>query len=409
MIHEIRVPAAGESVTEVFIGKWRKQSGDLVKKGEVLVDLESQKATFELEADYNGRLDILYPNTGDKVNVGEVIAKVDDSAKEAGASAPAGSIKSKSEATTKNAALSPSVRKIATEAGIDPSNLSGTGKDGRVTREDVLSAAKTRTVPMQTATQPVAQTKAPATPAPEFKFHAEPGRPQRRVPASRIRQQIAKNLVAAQHTAAILTTFNEVDMTAIMEFRKKNKDAFQAKHGVAPGMVGFFALAAARALKAFPLVNANFTGDEIIYNDFVDLSVAVSTDRGLVVPVLRDLQNLDLVGFEKALAILSEKARTGKLSIPDMTGGTFTISNGGVFGSLLSTPILNMPQSAILGLHKIEKRAIVVDDKIVVRPMMYLALSYDHRIIDGKEAVQFLVSIKESVENLDLILGKDLV
>lgn len=408
MIHEIRVPAAGESVTEVFIGKWRKKSGDIVKKGEVLVDLESQKATFELEADHTGRLDILYPNTGDKVAINEVIAKVDDSAK-AGVAPESAAGKVKSEAASKDAAVSPSVRKIATETGIDPASVTGTGKDGRITREDVLNAAKVRTAPAQTTSQAASQVKAPTATAPAFKFHAEPGRPQRRVPASRIRQQIAKNLVAAQHTAAILTTFNEVDMTAIMAFRKKNKDAFQAKHGVAPGMVGFFALAAARALKAFPLVNANFTGDEIIYNDFVDLSVAVSTDRGLVVPVLRDLQNMDLVGFEKALAALSEKARTGKLSIPDMTGGTFTISNGGTFGSLLSTPILNMPQSAILGLHKIEKRAIVVDDQIVIRPMMYLALSYDHRIIDGKEAVQFLVSIKESVENLDLILGKNAI
>lgn len=406
MIHEIRVPAAGESVTEVFIGKWRKKSGEIIKKGDVLVDLESQKATFELEAEHDGRLEILYPNTGDKVTIGEVIAKVDDSAKSGATSEPSAPVKSKSETTAKEAAISPSVRKIATESGIDPASLTGTGKDGRVTREDVLSAAKARSTPARTTAEANTHTK---TPAAEFKFHAESNRPQRREPASRIRQQIAKNLVAAQHTAAILTTFNEVDMTAVMTFRKKNKDAFQAKHGVAPGMVGFFALAAVRALKAFPLVNANFTGEEIIYNDFVDLSVAVSTERGLVVPVLRDLQNMDLVSFEKALAALSEKARTGKLSIPDMTGGTFTISNGGVFGSLLSTPILNMPQSAILGLHKIEKRAVVVDDQIVIRPMMYLALSYDHRIIDGKEAVQFLVSIKESVENLNLIIADNLV
>jgi 2-oxoglutarate dehydrogenase E2 component (dihydrolipoamide succinyltransferase) len=335
MIHEIRVPAAGESVTEVFIGKWRKNTGDFVKKGEVLVDLESQKATFELESEFSGRIEILYPNTGDKVAVGEVLARVDDSAKAAtGDSAASSPAKPAAETSTKDAAISPSVRKILTENNINPATITGTGKDGRITREDVLSAAKASSVQTQTTKQPAQQAKpqtsAAPTATPQMQFPSESGRPQRRVAASRIRQQIAKNLLAAQHTAAILTTFNEVDMTQILEFRKKNKEDFQAKHGVAPGMVGFFAMAAARALQAFPLVNAYFTGEEIIYNDYIDLSIAVSTERGLVVPVIRDLQKLDLVGFEKALAALSDKARTGKLSIPDMTGGTFTISNGGL-------------------------------------------------------------------------------
>lgn len=394
MIHEIKVPSAGESVTEVFIGKWRKQSGDLVKKGDVLVDLESQKATFELESDYSGRLEILYPNSGDKVAVSDTIANVDDSVKE---SAPAKTAKAAAPAakTPKaDAPVSPSVRKILTESGLDPASVAGSGKGGRILKEDVIG--KTKAAPA-----PVKSDK--TTPA-QQNFVADSGRGQRRVPATRIRQQIAKNLVNAQHTAAILTTFNEVDMSALMDFRKKHKEAIQAKHGVAPGIVGFFALAAARALKLFPLVNAFFTGEDVVYNDFVDLAIAVSTERGLVVPVIRDVQGMNLVSFEKTLSDVSERARAGKLSIPEMTGGTFTISNGGVFGSMLSTPILNMPQSGILGLHKTEKRPVVRDDQIVIRPMMFLALSYDHRIIDGKDAVQFLVAVKEGIENLDLIV-----
>lgn len=394
MIHEIKVPSAGESVTEVFIGKWRKQSGDFVKKGDVLVDLESQKATFELESDFSGRLEILYPHSGDKVAVSDTIANVDDSAKEASAS-PAKAVKS-GVIARKDAPASPSVRKIMTESGIDPATVAGSGKDGRILKEDILAKVKTA---------PALKQADKAPPAPQA-FAAGSGRGQRRVPATRIRQQIAKNLVNAQHTAAILTTFNEVDMSQLMDFRKKYKDAIQAKHGVAPGIVGFFALAAARALKLFPLVNAFFTGEDVVYNDFVDLAIAVSTDRGLVVPVIRDVQSMNLVSFEKTLADVSDRARSGRLSIPEMTGGTFTISNGGVFGSMLSTPILNMPQSGILGLHKTEKRAVVRDDQIVIRPMMYLALSYDHRIIDGKDAVQFLVAVKEGIENLDLIVDK---
>ena len=400
MKHNIIVPSAGESVTEVFIGKWRKQSGDVVKKGDVLVDLESQKATFELESDYAGRLEILFPTTGDKVNIGEVIANIDDAANPSPAlqtPSPQASSPQASAGEGVKPAASPSVREILTEKNLNVDTVQGSGKNGRILKEDVL----------KNTPAPVGATLAVAQPAPAAVTKiTNDARGQRREPASRLRQQIAKNLVAAQHTAAILTTFNEIDMTAILEFRKKHKETFQQKYGVGLGMVGFFALAAVRALKTFPLVNANFTGDEIVYNDFIDLSVAVSTERGLVVPVMRDLQAMDLVGFEKALGGLSEKARIGKLSIPDMTGGTFTISNGGVFGSLLSTPILNMPQSAILGLHKTEKRAVVVNDQIVIRPMMYLALSYDHRIIDGKEAVQFLVAIKEAVENLSLIVDE---
>lgn len=405
MIHAIKVPSAGESVTEVFIGKWRKQSGDFVKKGEVLVDLESQKATFELESDFSGRLEIIFPATGSKVAIDETIANVDDAAK-----SPQGGDAAKSpnvDGTAKSPALaavarkevpvSPSIRKLMTESGVDPAAVTGTGKDGRILKEDVLSA-KSAKAHSQSAPTTV-KTSTPAVIA-----ASSSGRPQRRESATRIRQQIAKNLVNAQHTAAILTTFNEVDMTRLLEFRKKHKEAIAAKHGVTPGIVGFFALAAARALKAYPLVNAFFTGEEIIYNDCVDISVAVSTERGLVVPVIRDVQTMDLIKFEKALADVSERARIGKLSIPEMTGGTFTISNGGVFGSLLSTPIINMPQSGILGLHKTDKRPVVRDDQIVIRPMMYLAMSYDHRIIDGKDAVGFLIAVKESIENLELIV-----
>lgn len=406
MIHEIRVPSAGESVSEVYIGQWRKNNGDIVQKGEVLVDLESQKASFELESEFSGRLEILYPNAGDTVTVDEVIAKIDDSAK-ASSEGKAPSQAATPATLSQDVIVSPSVRKLITENNLNPAQIQGTGKDGRITKDDVLNALKQKEKPAPAAQAPTTrpQPSAPEKPQQQTVYiETRPG--QRREQASRIRRQIAKNLKNAQNTAAILTTFNEVDMSQILAFRKKHKETFKEKYGVGLGMVGFFALAAVRAAKEFPEVNAYFTGEEIVYNDFVDISIAVSTERGLVVPVMRNVQDMTLVDFEKSLSEISTKAREGKLSIPDMTGGTFTISNGGVFGSMLSTPILNMPQSAILGLHKIEKRPVVVDDEIVIRPMMYLAMSYDHRIIDGKEAVQYLVRIKESIEDLSLIVDE---
>ncbi len=399
MRHEVIVPSPGESINEVFIGTWRKKTGDQVKKDEVLVDLETQKATFELQAEHGGRIEVLFPQSETVVKPGDVIAVIDDSA--IGEASPP----QKTEPVVSPAA-GPAARKLAAEKGINLNPVKGTARGGRVTKEDVahLTAENSPSITSVTPAQ------APSPPSPKVAamvYHVDTTRGERRQPASRIRRQIAQNLVAAQHTAAILTTFNEVDMTQVIEFRKKNKDKLQTKYGVSPGIVSFFAMASVRALKEFSHVNATFTGEDIILRDFVDLSVAMSTERGLVVPVIRDADKLNVIDFEKKVADLANKARVGRLSIPEMTGGTFTISNGGVFGSLLSTPLLNMPQSAILGLHKTEDRPVVLNGQMVIRPMMYLALSYDHRIIDGKEAVSFLIRIKEGIENLGLIINEN--
>lgn len=392
MKHDVIVPSTGESVTEAYIGNWLKKSGDFVKKGDVLVELETQKATFEIESEYSGRLEVLFPQTGDKVGVGVAVARIDTDAQGSAAS------EEKSASPVQAQKNEPAKTQPSFTPPLAKQEFSGTPAQRRHAMENggqqpvVVTAATVSNAPVTMSVEP------------PYVYPFDESRGDRREKASRIRQQIAKNLVKAQHTAAILTTFNEIDMTSVLEFRAKYKDQFKQKNGVSLGMVGLFALASARALKMYPLVNSIFTGEEIIRRDYVDISVAVSTDRGLVVPVIRDIDRMTLVDFEKALAQLSEKARLGKLSIPEMTGGTFTISNGGVFGSLLSTPILNMPQSAILGLHKIEKRAVVKDDQIQIRSMMSVALSYDHRIIDGKDAVQFLVAIKEAVENVSLIV-----
>lgn len=379
MKHDVVVPSAGESVNEVFIGQWRRKTGDIVKKDDVLVDIETQKASFELQAEQGGRLEVLKPDSETVVRPGDVIATIDGSVKTPSTTASAGATPSLSGPSGTAAPLSPAARKMVAEKGLNVSTLSGSGKGGLVIKEDVLGA------------------------------EVDMSRGEKRQPASRVRRTIADNLVAAQHTAAILTTFNEADMSPVMVFRKKYKEAFQAKHGISLGIVGIFGRAVIRAIRSFPMVNATFTGDEIITRDFVDLSIAVSTDTGLVVPVIRDADRMTLAQFEKKLVELSEKAKARKLSIPEMSGGTFTISNGGVFGSLLSTPILNMSQSGILGLHKIQDRPVVVNGEITIRPMMYLALSYDHRLIDGREAVSFLVAIKEGIEKLELIVSeKDL-
>ncbi len=405
MKHKVIVPSAGESINEVYIGAWLKKTGDFVKKDEVLVDLETQKATFDLQAENSGRIEILFPNPDTVVKPGDVIAMIDDSVTSEMASTPVkqenhlGNNHQNSSALSNEKPLSPAVRKVVAEKNLNPSTLQGSGKEGRILKEDVLN------VQSQTV---AASPEATRSATPETSYAVDESRGERREPVTRLRRQIAQNLVSAQHTAAILTTFNEVDMTQVIDLRKKQKEHFKEKYGVAPGIVSFFALAAVRALKEYPMVNAFFTGDEVIHRDFIDLSIAVSTDNGLVVPVIRDADKLHLIDIEKKLVELTEKAKTRKLSIPEMTGGTFTISNGGVFGSLLSTPILNMPQSAILGLHKTQERVMVVDGKMEIRPMMYVALSYDHRLIDGREAVLFLVKIKEGIENLYLILdGKE--
>ncbi len=411
MKHNVIVPSAGESITEVFIGTWRKKTGDTVKKDEVLVDLETQKASFELQAEFSGQIEVLTPNADTAVKPGDVIATIDDSvgvglvpAQKEGPPQEL-PLQNQSSSTTEQPILSPAAKKIAAEKGLNPSSISGTGKDGRITKEDALKTSSPTVTAKPVATSiPTTKSASPSTPTLSYEIDATRG--ERLEPASRIRRQIAQNLVTAQHTAAILTTFNEVDMTQLLAFRKKYKESFKEKYGVALGIVSLFAMASVRALKEFPLVNSSFTGEGILKRDFVDISVAVSTDAGLVVPVVRDVQTMDVIAFEKKLAELGEKAKAKKLSIPEMTGGTFTISNGGVFGSLLSTPILNMPQSAILGLHKTQERPVVIDGQIVIRPMMYLALSYDHRIIDGREAVLFLVKVKEAIENLALIVDE---
>lgn len=397
MKHEIKVPNVGESITEVFIGAWMIKSGALVKKDQVLVDLETQKTSFELHAEVAGKLEILFPEPDTKVKPGDVIATIDDSfarekeIKEEKEKKPVGKEKEKEKEREKEKkapeiSSGPAAKKIAEEKGIDIAIL----KEGE--REPETPAAKTFS-------------KVEAEPAEVQEYSLDESRGERREAASRIRRTIAANLVRAQRTAAILTTFNEADMSGVMEFRKKHKEDFKKKHSVSLSIISFFARATIRAIKEFPMVNATFTGNDIIHRDFVDLGIAVSTDSGLVVPVIRDAERLSLVEFEKKLAEITEKARSKKLSIDEMSGGTFTISNGGVFGSLLSTPILNLPQSAILGLHKIEERPVVVKGEIAIRPMMYLALSYDHRIIDGREAVSFLVKIKEGIEDLYHIVG----
>ncbi len=414
MKHEVIVPNVGESITEVFIGEWKKKSGDHVEKEDVLVDLETQKTSFELHAEVSGRIEVLQPDPETRVRPGDVIAVIEagvgDSPKAAssksGTSAPP---PSPSAAPKSPAPANPSAARLMAEQGVDANQVSGSGRGGRILKEDVIDLAKEREKKEKKSAPLPATSSAPTSPSESgvVDYPVDESRGERKEPASRIRITIAQNLLKAQRSAAILTTFNEVDMSAVMDFRKKYKDVFKEKHGVGLGMVGFFARAAVRALKKYPLVNATFTGKEIIYRDFVDLGVAVSTDHGLVVPVMRDVDRMSLADFEKSLATLSEKARLKKLSIPEMSGGTFTISNGGVFGSLLSTPILNPPQSAILGLHKIQERPIVVKGEIAIRPMMYLALSYDHRIIDGKEAVGFLVTLKEGIEDLFHILSEE--
>jgi len=418
MKHEVVVPSPGESINEVFIGVWQKKSGDLVKKDEVLVDMETQKTSFDLQAEYSGKLEVLKPERETKVKPGEVIAIIDDAYAQEAQGTGSSSVKSEPVKASPlefqptkvmtETLLSPAARKIAAEKNLDASTVQGSGKDGRVMKEDVM-AAEAR--PAQPSLKLVSSAPAPAAaptaaPAPKIEYHIDVARGERVQPATRIRRQIAQNLVTAQHTAAILTTFNECDMSQVLEYRKKHKEGFKAKHGVNLGIVSFFALASVRALKEFPMVNATFTGEDIISRDFVDLSIAVSTEAGLVVPVIRNADKMGLVEIEKKLAELGEKARLRKLSIPEMTGGTFTISNGGVFGSLLSTPILNMPQSAILGLHKTQERPVVVDHQVVIRPMMYLALSYDHRLIDGREAVTFLIRVKEGIEDLAKIINE---
>jgi len=430
---EIRVPTLGESVTEATIGQWFKKVGDVVAADEPVVELETDKVTIEVPAPRGGVLESIAANPGDTVNVGALIGAIGDGAG-AAAAAPKAEAKPeepKLEAAPASAAPAggngmapaPAAQKLMAEAGLSSGDVEGSGKRGQVLKEDVLAAmakpapavaaapaAAAVVVPQPKPAAPAPAAAVPAAkpaPAPEpapapaaarGPITAEDGAREERVKMTRLRQTIARRLKDAQNNAAMLTTFNEVDMKPIMDLRNSYKELFEKKHGVKLGFMGFFTKAVVHALKEIPSVNAEIDGDELIYKNYAHIGVAVGTDKGLVVPVVRNADQLTIAGIEKEINVLGKKARDGALSMADMQGGTFTISNGGVYGSLMSTPILNAPQSGILGMHKIQERPVVVGGQIVIRPMMYLALSYDHRIVDGKEAVTFLVRVKESLE-----------
>ncbi|RXZ66474.1 2-oxoglutarate dehydrogenase complex dihydrolipoyllysine-residue succinyltransferase [Pelagerythrobacter rhizovicinus] len=418
MASEVKVPTLGESVTEGTIGEWLKKPGDTVKVDEPIVSLETDKVAVEVPSPVGGVLGEQKFAVGDTVEVGAVIATIEDDVaagestkveprEEKSSDKPASEEKKDEKpapapAAAKEAApvdtqtLSPAVRRAVLEHGVDPTTIKGTGKDGRLTKEDVLAAAEAKKGGADTIDEAAPAQAKIDIPAPA----AEGGeRREERVKMTRMRQTIAKRLKSAQDNAALLTTFNDCDMSAVIEAREKYKDLFAKKHDIKLGFMGFFAKAACLALKDVPSANAYIEGDEIVYHDFVDISVAVSAPNGLVVPVVRDAHAKSFAQIEKDIADFGKRAREGTLTMEDMRGGTFTISNGGVFGSLMSTPIINPPQSAVLGLHRIEDRAVVVDGEIVVRPMMYIALSYDHRLIDGREAVTALKIMKEAIED----------
>ncbi|MGV3730014.1 MAG: 2-oxoglutarate dehydrogenase complex dihydrolipoyllysine-residue succinyltransferase [Sphingopyxis sp.] len=399
MSTEVKVPTLGESVTEATIGEWLKQPGEAVALDEPIASLETDKVAVEVPSPVAGVMGQQLAAVGDTVNVGAVIAMIDaggaavspaPAKAEAAAPTPAATAPAAGEGVDTVTTMSPAVRRLVLEHGLDPTKIKGSGKDGRLTKEDVLAAAN--------AAPEAAPTPAPA-PAAAPAASSAPGRQEERVKMTRLRQTIAKRLKSAQDTAAMLTTFNDVDMSAVIEARARYKDLFEKKHGVRLGFMGFFTKAACLALKDIPAVNGRIDGDEIVYNNYMDISVAVSGPSGLVVPVIRNAETLSFAGIEKAIGDFGKRAKEGTLTMDDMAGGTFTISNGGVFGSLMSTPIINPPQSAVLGLHRIDERPVVVNGEIVVRPMMYLALSYDHRLIDGREAVTFLKTIKEAIED----------
>ncbi|WP_373502575.1 2-oxoglutarate dehydrogenase complex dihydrolipoyllysine-residue succinyltransferase [Aestuariivirga sp.] len=401
MAKEIRVPALGESVTEATIAKWFKQAGDAVKADEPLVELETDKVTVEVPAPASGKLSSIDAAPGSTVNVGALLGLIEEGAAGAvpakAAEAPAKKAEPAPAAAKPEAPLSPAVRKMVEENKVDTATVSGTGKDGRITKGDVIAHLEKPAAPAAEAKPLVI----PAAPAPAARAPSAPadGAREERVKMSRLRLTIARRLKDAQNTAAMLTTFNEVDMSAAMALRNQYKELFEKKHGVKLGFMSFFVKACIAALKEIPAVNAEIDGDDIVYKNFYHIGVAVGTEKGLVVPVLRDADMLSFAGVEKTIADYGKRARDGHLQITDMQGGTFTISNGGVYGSLMSTPILNAPQSGILGMHKIQERPVAVNGQVVIRPMMYLALSYDHRIVDGKEAVTFLVRVKENLED----------
>ena len=398
MTTEVKVPTLGESITEATLGKWLKAPGEAVAADEPIASLETDKVAIDVTSPVAGAMGLQIVPEGATVLVGALIATIEAGA--AGTTAPlsasaptppqpaAASTVPAIEAVAGDAlTLSPAVRRLVLEHGVDPTTIKGSGKDGRLTKEDVMAA--------------VAAGSASATPAASVpaSVAVAPARAEERVKMTRLRQTVAKRLKEAQNTAALLTTFNDVDMSAVIEARAKYKDLFEKKHGVRLGFMGFFVKAACMALRDIPAVNGSIEGDDIVYHNYADISVAVSAPNGLVVPVIRDAQDMSVAEIEKTIGAFGAKAKAGTMTMDDMKGGTFTISNGGVFGSLMSTPIINPPQSAVLGLHRIEDRPVVRDGQVVVRPMMYLALSYDHRLIDGREAVTFLVALKNAIED----------
>lgn len=393
MTVEIHVPVLGESVTEATVGKWYKAVGDAIAVDEVVCELETDKVALEVTASVAGALEEITAAEGENVEVGALLGKIDETAHGTAAKAPAAPAPAKAEATAAEPApakagsnVRPAAAKLASEKGIDVLSVTGTGAGGTITKADVLAHLSGAPSPAATAAPTAA---APVAAAPQEEV----------VPMTRLRRTVAKRLKDAQNTAAMLTTYNEVDMTAVMNLRKQYQETFEKKHGCRLGFMSFFAKACTAALKEIPEVNAEIREDSIVYKNYYNIGVAASTPAGLVVPVVRNCENLGFAEIEKEISRLGGRARDGKLSMDEMMGGTFTISNGGVFGSLLSSPILNAPQSGILGMHTIQKRAVVVNDEIVIRPMMYLSLSYDHRIVDGKGAVTFLVRVKENLED----------
>ncbi|HVV16084.1 MAG TPA: 2-oxoglutarate dehydrogenase complex dihydrolipoyllysine-residue succinyltransferase [Polyangia bacterium] len=416
MAIELRVPALGESVREATLGAWKHAEGDTISADEPLVEVESEKATVEVPSPGSGVLKKILRKAGETVAVGEVIAEIDQAAQ--GKAAPAAAAPApakaapgktgngrtnggaaKAEADTSLRA-GPSARRALAESGLHAEDVQGSGRGGRIQKQDIDRAVEDRKVAHPAA--PVVPMVEPAPLVPEDLTLAETR--ERIVPMSPLRKTVARRLVEAQHTAAILTTFNEVDMSGVMALRERHQERFQKQHGVKLGFMSFFVKAAIEALRAFPAVNAEVRGTDVVYKDHYDIGVAVGGGKGLVVPVLCDADRLSFAAIEKAIGELAARARENKLGLKELEGGTFTISNGGIYGSLLSTPILNPPQSGILGLHAIQKRAVVVNDAVVVRPMMYVALSYDHRLVDGREAVQVLVRIKDCVEDPDRLL-----
>ncbi|MXQ11209.1 2-oxoglutarate dehydrogenase complex dihydrolipoyllysine-residue succinyltransferase [Microvirga makkahensis] len=402
MATEIRVPTLGESVSEATIGRWFKKPGDAVKADEPVLELETDKVTLEVNAPASGTLGEIVAQDGETVSPGAVLGSIVEGG--AAAAAPASAPKAEAPKAAPAPAPAapapaapgaakdhgPAVARLAAESGVSPANVGGTGKDGRVTKGDMLAAIATGAAAAPAPAAPVSA-RAPSAPVDAER--------EERVKMTKLRQTIARRLKDAQNTAAMLTTFNDVDMSAVMSLRSQYKDIFEKKHGTKLGFMGFFTKAVIQALKDIPAVNAEIDGTDLVYKNYYHIGIAVGTEKGLVVPVVRDADLLSIAGIEKTIADFGRRARDGKLGIDEMQGGTFTITNGGIYGSLMSTPILNAPQSGILGMHRIEERPVVRNGQVVVRPMMYLALSYDHRIVDGKEAVTFLVRIKEALED----------